>query len=179
MLIKIVSFLVQTAFGLFISVLLLRFWMQILRAPFRNPIGQFITAFSNWAVLPVRRVVPGLMGLDVASLLIAWIAAVLMLAALALLRGADPANIPVGVLLGLAFLELVRVSVYMLIVVVLVDVAIGWVNPGAPAAPILGALTRPFYRPFRRFVPPVGGMDLSPIFVLVLAIIVLMALGFE
>src|SRR4051794_39199145 len=101
MLIKIASFLIQTAFGLFISVLLLRFWMQMLRAPFRNPVGQFVTAFSNWAVLPVRRVIPGLMGLDLASILIAWIASVLMLGLLAMVRGADLANISVGILLAL------------------------------------------------------------------------------
>jgi YggT family protein len=176
-LVDIATFLIQTAFGFFISVLLLRFWMQVLRAPFRNPIGQFITAFTNWAVLPARRVIPGLMGFDIASILIAWIAAMLMLALVALVAGADLRSLPLGVVVGLAFLELLRVSLYMLVAVVLFDVIIGWVNPQAPVAPIFTALTRPFYRPFRRVVPPVGGMDLSPFFVLVLAFIVLMVLG--
>jgi YggT family protein len=176
MLVKIASFLIQTAFGLFISVLLLRFWMQLLRAPFRNPIGQFVTAFSNWAVLPVRRVIPGLLGLDLASALLAWIAAILMLALLTLVQGVDPGSVA-GTLVVLALLELVRVSLYMLIVVVLFDVVVGWVNPDAPMAPIFGSLTRPFYRPFRRLVPPVGGIDLSPFFVLTLAFILLMIVG--
>src|SRR5579859_2866712 len=146
MLVKIASLLIQTAFGLFISVLLLRFWMQVLRAPFRNPVGQFVTALSNWAVLPARRLVPGWMGLDLASLFIAWLAAALMLASLAWVRGADLVNISVGILFGLALLELVRVSLYMLIGVILVQVVISWVNPHAPVAPIFHALTRPFYK---------------------------------
>src|SRR4051812_2933821 len=162
MLNEIGSLLIQTVFGLFVFVVLLRFWMQVLRAPFRNPVGQFVTALSNWIVLPVRRVIPGLMGIDLATLLVAWLAQALMLGLLAWLHGAGFGNAPgpaIGLIIGFALLELLRLSLYLLIGVVIVQVIISWVNPHAPMAGIFDALTRPFYGVFRRLVPPIGGID--------------------
>ncbi|HZR70978.1 MAG TPA: YggT family protein [Burkholderiales bacterium] len=180
MLSEIASLLVQALFGLFVFVVLLRFWMQVLRAPFRNPVGQFVTALSNWIVLPVRRVIPGLLGIDLATVLIAWLAEALTLLVLLWLHGgslgASPGAATV-VLFGMAFLELIRLSLYLLIGVVIVQVIISWVNPHAPMAGIFDALTRPFYGMFRRFVPPIGGIDLSPLFVLLLAQIMLIVLA--
>ena len=180
MLSQIASLLVETVFGLLVFVLLLRFWMQALRAPFRNPVGQFITALSNWIVLPARRVIPGWMGFDLATVLVAWIAEAAMLTVLLWLRGVSLAGAPgiaAGIVFGLALLELVRLSLYLLIGVVIVQVIISWVNPHAPIAPFFDALTRPFYNLFRRFVPPIGGIDLSPLFVLVLAQVLLIPLA--
>src|SRR5688572_17677621 len=118
MLADIAQLLIETAFGFFIFLLLLRFYMQLLRAPFRNPIGQLVTALSNWLVLPARRVIPGLMGIDLATLLLAWAAEITMLLLLFWLRGFSLASAPgiaAVVLLGLAALELVRYSLYLLI----------------------------------------------------------------
>ena len=70
-------------------------------------------------------------------------------------------------------MELVRASLYLLIGVVIVQVVISWVNPQAPLAPVFSALTRPFYAVFRRFVPPIGNVDLSPLFVLLVAQVLL------
>ncbi len=180
MLTEIASLLVQALLGLFVFVVLLRFWMQVLRAPFRNPVGQFVIALSNWIVLPVRRVLPGLLGFDVATVLIAWLAEALTLMLLLWLHGGSLGASPgvgAAVLFGMAFLELVRLSLYLLIGVVLVQVIISWVNPHAPMAGIFDALTRPFYGVFRRFVPPIGGIDLSPLFVLLLAQVLLIVLA--
>jgi len=180
MLVRIASYLIEVSFGLVIFVLLLRFWMQVLRAPFRNPVGQFVTALSNWIVLPARRVIPGLVGLDLATLVAAWLGEVLKLLLLSWVNGASfesMSGATIGMLFGLGLIELVRLSLYMLIGVIVVDVIIGWVNPEAPIAPIFRALTRPFYNPFRRLVPPVGGVDLSPLFVVVLAQILLFVLA--
>jgi len=180
MLNEIGSLLVQTVFGLFVFVVLLRFWMQVLRAPFRNPVGQFVTALSNWIVLPVRRVVPGLLGFDLATVIVAWLAEALMLFLLMWMHDGSLGSSPgtaAGLVFGLAFLELLRLSLYLLIGVVLVQVIISWVNPHAPMAGIFDALTRPFYGVFRRLVPPIGGIDLSPLFVLVLAQVLLILLG--
>jgi len=177
---EIASLLVQALLGLFVFVVLLRFWMQVLRAPFRNPVGQFVIALSNWIVLPVRRVLPGLLGFDVATVLIAWLAEALTLMLLLWLHGGSLGASPgvgAAVLFGMAFLELVRLSLYLLIGVVLVQVIISWVNPHAPMAGIFDALTRPFYGVFRRFVPPIGGIDLSPLFVLLLAQVLLIVLA--
>jgi YggT family protein len=177
---QIALLLIQTAFGFFVYALLLRFHMQWLRAPFRNPVGQFVSALTDWIVRPARRVVPGLFGLDLASILIAWIVEALMLVLLYWLRGVSFAGtapgIAAGMLFTLAAMELVRASLYLLIGVVIVQVIISWVNPHAPLAPVFDALTRPFYAIFRRFVPAIGNVDLSPLFVLLVAQIVLILL---
>ena len=180
MLSEIGSLLVQTVFGLFVFVVLLRFWMQVLRAPFRNPVGQFVTALSNWIVLPTRRVIRGWLGIDFATVLIAWLAEALLLVLLIWIRGGSLGSAPgtaAAFIFGLAFLELVRLSLYLLMGVVIVQVIISWVNPHAPMAGIFDALTRPFYGVFRRLVPPIGGIDLSPVFVLVLAQVFLILLA--
>ncbi|HKW39026.1 MAG TPA: YggT family protein [Burkholderiales bacterium] len=179
MLSQIGHLLIQTAFGVFVYALLLRFYMQWLRAPFRNPVGQFVSALTDWIVKPVRRVVPGLFGLDLATMLIAWFAEALMLVLLYRLRGFSLAGAPgiaAGMLFTLAAMELLRASLYLLIGVIVVQVVISWVNPRAPLAPVFDALTRPFYAVFRRFVPPIGNVDLSPLFVLLVAQIALILL---
>lgn len=176
---QIAHLLIQTAFGFFVYALLLRFYMQWLRAPFRNPVGHFVTALTDWIVRPARRVIPGLMGLDLSSILIAWFAEALMLVLLYWLRGVSFVSAPgiaAGVLFTLAAMELVRASLYLLIGVIIVQVIISWVNPYAPLAPVFDSLTRPFYAVFRRFIPSIGNVDLSPLFVLLLAQILLILL---
>jgi YggT family protein len=176
---QIAHLLIQTAFGIFVYALLLRFYMQWLRAPFRNPVGQFVSALTDWIVKPVRRVVPGLFGLDLATILIAWCAEALMLVLVYWLRGfsfAAAPGIAAGMLFTVAAIELVRASLYLLIGVIIVQVIISWVNPHAPLAPVFDALTRPFYGVFRRFVPAIGNVDLSPLLVLLVAQILLILL---
>lgn len=180
MLSQIAHLLVQTLLGLFVYLLLLRFYMQLLRAPFRNPVGGLVTALTNWIVLPARRVIPGLMGIDLATFFVAWFAQALMLTLLLWLRGASLASAPgiaAGLLFGLAAIGLVQASLYLLIGVVIVQVVISWVNPYAPLAPVFDALTRPFYSVFRRFIPPIGNIDLSPLFVVLLAQVFLIPLA--
>jgi YggT family protein len=176
---QIADLLIRTAFGFLVYALLLRFYMQWLRAPFRNPVGQFVTALTDWIVRPVRRLIPGLFGVDLASILIAWFTDALMLVLLYWLKGFSFVAAPgtaAGLVFTIAAMELVRASLYLLIGVVIVQVIISWVNPYAPLAPVFDALTRPFYAIFRRFVPPIGNVDLSPLFVLLLAQIILILL---
>src|SRR5207302_8030872 len=87
MLVQIADLLLLNVFGLLVYMLLLRFYMQLLRAPFRNPAGQFVTALTNWMVFPARRLIPGLMGIDFATILLAWLVQALMLTLLLLLHG--------------------------------------------------------------------------------------------
>jgi len=179
MFLQIGQFLIETLFGFFVYLLLLRFYMQVLRAPFRNPIGEFVATLTNWLVLPARRVIPGLFGLDLASLVLAWFAEILMRLMMAWLRGMailGASGAAYVMLAALALVELARLSLNLLIGVVIVQVVISWVNPHAPFAAIFDALTRPFYRFFRRFIPPIGNIDLSPLFVLVLAQVLQIAL---
>src|SRR5260221_5560187 len=94
MLSQIAHLLIQTAFGLLVYTLLLRFYMQVLRAPFRNPVGQLVTALTNWIARPARRVIPGLMGIHLATFLVAWLAQAFMLTLLLWVRGANLASAP-------------------------------------------------------------------------------------
>lgn len=181
MLSQILHFLLDTLFGFFVFVLLARFYLQLMRAPFGNPLGQFVTALTNWLVLPARRLIPGMFGLDLASFLLAWLTEVLLLFLLYLLKGgglAAASGVLVGVFFSLALLELARFSLYLLIGVILIQAVISWVNPYAPLAPLFNALTRPFLRPFRRLIPPIGNVDLSPLFALVAAQLLLIPLEY-
>ena len=169
MLAQILQFLIQTVFGLLIYLVLLRFWMQALRAPFRNPVGQFVIALTDWAVLPLRRVIPSFRGLDLATLLLAWVLQLAMLVLLYAAAAGGMVGAPGVAVLLLSLIELVRASLQLLMFVVIIQVVLSWVSPGHPLGFVFESLTRPFYGFFRRFVPPIGNIDLSPLFVLVIA----------
>lgn len=170
------KFLLDVAFGLLTYAFLLRFAMQWLRAPFGNPVGQALTALTDWAVKPLRRVLPGFRGLDWSTLLLAWLAQFLWLLALGLLLGGG--GLPGAVIATLALLaviELVKAALWLLIIVVFVQAILSWVAPDGPVAGLLNALTYRFLAPVRRIVPPLGGtLDLSPLIVIVLAQLALM-----
>lgn len=172
-------FILQTAAQLLGGIFLLRFLMQWARVPFRNPIGQFVVAASDWAVLPLRRVVPGLWGVDLSSLLLAWLVqyAYYMLAFAASSIGGFEALVTpavIGTVALAALIETARLFLYLIFGIVILTAVMSWVNPYAPMAPVLNALARPFLAPFQRFIPPLGGVDLSPI---VLMIVLQLLLG--
>lgn len=177
---QIAQLLVDVVAGLFVYLLLLRFHFQWLRVPFRNPLGEFVVATTDWMVLPARRVVPALAGLDLATLFLAWLLQALALYALYAIRGWEFGSTPgiaLAILALLAVLDVVRYSLYILVFAVIVQVVLSWVNPHSPVAPIFDALTRPFLRPIRRYVPPVASVDLSPLVLLVLLQVVLIPLA--
>jgi YggT family protein len=162
--------LVDAVASFFVFLLLARFHFQWLRVPFRNPVGEFVLAATGWIVVPVRRVLPGLMGLDLPTLAIAWLLQALGLWAQAAIVGAEPGAVA---LIAVAAVDLLRFSLYILVFVVIVQAVLSWVNPYAPLAPVFDSLTRPFLRPLRRFIPPLGNVDLTPL-VLILALQVLL-----
>ncbi|HTS21959.1 MAG TPA: YggT family protein [Casimicrobiaceae bacterium] len=171
-------FLVNVAFGLFVYTALLRFIMQWMRAPFRNPVGQAVTALTDWAVKPMRKILPGFGGYDWASLVVAWLLQLLWLVALAMLT-APAAALLTGPALGwiavVAVIELVKAALWIVIVAVFVQALLSWIAPDGPLAGVLNALTFPLLAPVRRLVPPIGGaLDLSPLIVIVLAQLILM-----
>lgn len=173
MLVRIATFLVDFVVGFFVIMLLVRFHMQWLRVGFRNQVGQFVLATTSWCVLPLRRVVPSLAGLDLSSLLAAWILQALGLWLIAAIVGASPAPLP---LIAVSFIDLARFSVYILIFAVFMLAILSWVNPYAPVMPVFDAVTRPFLRPLRRAVGPVGGVDLTPLILLALLWVLLFLL---
>lgn len=171
-----IKFLLDTGFGLLTYAFLLRFVMQWLRAPFRNPIGQALSALTDWAVTPLRRVLPGFRGIDWSTLLLAWMAQLAWLVAVGLLLGArafDGAALMTLALL--AMVMLLKAALWLLIIAVLVHAVLSWVAPHGPIAGLLNALTYRFLTPIRRRLPPLGGtLDLSPLIVIVLAQLALM-----
>lgn len=179
MLRQILLFVIDSVCGFFTLALLARFALQWARAPFRNPLGQFVIAVTDWMLRPVRPLVPGLFGLDMASLLLAWLWQVvnqgLALGLSGVIAAVAPA--PALVVAVLAAIELVRMGLYLVFGAVLVAAVFSWVNPYAPMAGLFDALTRPLLRPFRRLVPPVGGVDLSPLLLLLVLQIALFVLA--
>ena len=170
---QIAIYLVDTLFAFFVLLLLARFHFQWLRVPFRNPVGEFVLATTSWMVMPARRVIPSLAGLDLATLLLAWLLEALALWVKAMIVGVDPAVLTLAALSALALL---RYSLYILMFAVIVQVVFSWVNPYAPMAPVFDAMTRPFLRPLRRVVPPIGNVDLTPLVLVVLIQVALIAL---
>ena len=171
------KFLIDVIFGLFTYALLLRFVMQLLRAPFRNPAGQAVMALTDWIVKPLRKLFPGFKGVDWASLVATYLFQILWLLAYYVVFGQAFALIGPGAayVLVAALVALAKAALWLLIVVVFVQAILSWVAPDGPLAGLLNALTFPFLRPVRRLVPPIGGtLDLSPLIVIVLAQLVLM-----
>ena len=165
MLTQITSLLLGAAASIITWTFLARVWMQQSRASFHNPVGHFIMAFTDWAARPLRRYIPGLFGVDLASLLVAWLAQLVYALAMAALLYA-PATPPLPPLLAIAVFAVLRMFVYLLTFIVIVAAVLSWVNPLSPHAALFDALARPLLRPLRRWLPTPGGIDLSPLFVL-------------
>lgn len=170
------AFLAETIIGLFSLALLLRFYLQLVRAPYRNPVSQFLCALTDFIVVPTRRIVPGLWGMDLASLVLAWLAEVILLFTLLALRGVElksalgTAFIAICVL---AFVKILKISVYILMVAVIVQAILSWFNPYSPVAPLLNSLTQPFLRPLQKRVPMVANVDLSPLVLIIVLQLIL------
>ena len=166
------KYLLDVVFGLFTYTLLLRFAMQTMRAPFRNPLGQAVIALTDWIVKPLRKVIPGFKGIDWASLVATILFQFLWLGAYFVVFGKGFALLGPGIvyLLVAALIALLKAALWLLIAVVFVQAILSWVAPDGPLAGLLNALTDPFLRPVRKLIPPLGGtLDLSPLIVIVLA----------
>lgn len=178
MLAQIASLLLGTAANLLAVALLARVYAQWVRAPFRNPVGQFIIAFTDWAVLPLRRVIPGLFGIDLASVFAAWLVEIAYFGIMTGLTGL--AMVTPEAMLGVVWVATVavlRMMVYLLMGVVIIAALLSWINPYSPLAPFFDLLAQPLLGPVRRRMPALGGVDLSPLVVLVLLEVVLVVLA--
>ena len=162
---QIVSFLLDVIAGLLGGACLLRLYMQHQRIPFGNPVGRFIFALTDWVVLPLRKVLPAIRRVDTASLVAAYLIQLAQYAILYLLagRGAGLELVPLLALFGL-----LRLVISGLTVLVIVYAILSWVNADSPIADVIDRLCAPLLRPFRKIVPLVGGIDLSPLVLLVL-----------
>ena len=173
MLNSILTLIVDTAASVLGGVLLLRFWMQVIRVRPPNAFAQFMYQLSDWLVAPLRRVVPGVGGYDWASLIGAFLVVVLAIGIDLLLGGGFTAQD----LLGFSLLRLLEWILYGFMGLILIEAVFSWVNPDAPLAPFVRALTDPLLRPLRRIIPLVGNIDLSPLVALLLLQIALRLLS--
>lgn len=170
-------FIAQVVFGLLTLTLLLRFYLQWVRAPYRNPLADFVNALTDFMVRPARRVLPGLWGIDLPTLLLAWLMQLLEWLIVLQVRGfrfgAEVGMALVGIA-AVAAVAVAQMLVYIVLVSTLLQAVLSWINPGSPIAPLLDAMTRPFLRMFRQRIPPIGNVDLSPLFLMVACQLLLM-----
>jgi YggT family protein len=173
---EVSSFLLQTVEFVLVYPALLRFYMQAFRAPPRNPLVPLVAALTDFAVKPLRRFVPGLSGLDMASLFWAWIVEVVILLGFFAFLGANifmggPQVLPA--ILFLALIKLFEMSLYLLIFATIVQVVLSWVSPYHPLMPLFDSLTRPFLRPVQNILPRLANVDFSPLVVFVICQLIL------
>jgi YggT family protein len=154
-----INYLLSFAFDALLMLLVLRVWLQLVRADFYNPFSQFIVKVTNPVVIPLRRVIPGFGGIDVPTVLLAFIVASLKFILIPLINGAD-INIISALYLGLIYL--IKQTGILLFMLMLVMALMSWVVQGYnPTQAIFQQLTEPFLKPIKRIVPSIGGLDLS------------------
>lgn len=156
---SIITLIVHTVASVFATILLLRFWTQAVRVRPPSTIGSFMYQLSDWLVKPLRRILPGFGGYDWACLAGAFLIAMLMIAIDLLMAGA----FSVEFMVLQAIIQVVEWVLYGFMGLIIIEVIFSWINPDAPLAPFVRALTDPLMRPLRRFIPLVGNIDLSPL----------------
>lgn len=172
------QFLLRVVFDLAATAFWLRFYMQWTRVPFHNPFSQFIVKVTDFAVKPARRLIPGMFGLDWASLLLFIAAEFLWVLSSHLVSGypflAAAGSVWPGFLL-FTMAVCLKLAIYILMALIFIQAVISWVNPFSPMAPIFYAMARPVLAPFQRIVPHVGNFDLSPLTAFIVLQLVLIA----
>jgi YggT family protein len=161
---QIVSMVLDLVVGVIGGACLLRLYMQQQRIPMSaragNPIGPFLFAISDWIVLPLRRVLPGLAFLDLASLLAAYALELAQYSLLWLIQGMPYGY---GAVAGLAGVGLLRLALSGMTAMVFIYALLSWVQSASPVSDLLDRLVAPLLAPIRRYLPLVGGVDLSPL----------------
>jgi YggT family protein len=160
-------FLIDTLFNLFLMVVLLRFWLQWAKADFYNPMSQFVVKATSFAVNPLRKIIPGFAGLDLASLLLAFVVALAKVSVLMFMQYRAWAIQPA---LLQALFTLLSEAFSLVFLVLIVRAILSWVSQGYnPIEAIFHQLTEPMLKPIRKIIPPMGGFDLS-ILVLIIGV---------
>lgn len=160
-----VLFLVDTAFSLYLMVMILRLWLQLVRADFYNPFSQFVVKATNPLVLPLRRVIPSLGRLDTTSLVLAYSIMLVKLLVLQLIQSGQVVLVPS---LVLSFVFLIKEILTLLFWILVIRALLSWFSQGrSPVEYVMHQLTEPLLRPVRNILPPLGGLDLSVLVVLI------------
>jgi YggT family protein len=164
------NFLLVTIFNLLTMLFLLRFLLQLFRAPFNNPLAYMVVSLTDFAVKPVRRIIPSWGKIDLSTLFLALLAQFLLQLSLLWLR-----DFPLSVagqsawsgLIGMSFLGVLRTVLDVFFYAIMLQVILSWVNPHTPIASALNSLTRPILAPIQRILPMASGIDFSPIVALI------------
>ncbi len=160
-------YLIEIVFGLYILAVLLRYLLARVRADFYNPLSQFLVKITNPPIKPLRRFIPGYLGIDWPSIILLLFLQGLELIFIALVSsGQIPA--PPG-LFVLTIANLLKTVIYVHMFIIIIQIVISWVNPGAynPITVIMYQLSEPVLKPARRLIPPAGGFDFSPMIAII------------
>ncbi len=165
-------FLIETLFDLYILIVMLRFLLQLTKADFYNDVSQLTVKLTNPLLRPLRHLIPGLWGLDLASILLMWALKIIEL----LLLGA---SFSPGLLL-FAAVQLISLAIYIFLFVIIIQVILSWISllgsqpflSSHPLVRLLYQLSEPVIRPIRRLLPPISGLDLSPMVAMILLIFI-------
>ena len=160
------TFLVETLLGIYILIVMLRLLLQWARADFYNPLSQFIVRATRPALAPMHRALPAVGGIDLACVVLLI---VLQFAELWVVTGLLGHRVAAAALLVLSVAEIVQLAIYVFLFSILIQVIMSWINPSSynPLLSVLYSLNEPLLAPARRIIPPFGGLDLSPIVVMV------------
>ena len=170
-----IEFLIHTLFGLYLIAIMLRVLLQLTRADFYNPVSQFLVKVTNPPLIPLRRVIPGFMGIDFAAIVLMIVLKAVEIFLIVLIKGV---SIKISGLVVLSIAELLRLLINVYFFTILIQVIISWVNPGTynPAVSLLYSINEPLLSRARRIIPPISGFDLSPIVVIILLQLISMLL---
>jgi len=165
-------FLIETVIGLYLLVVILRFLFQLLRADFYNPISQFVVNITNPPLRFLRRFVPGMWGIDLSSVVLAFCIALIKIYLIAAISGIS-LPISAGILITIA--ELLKTTVYIFMFVTIARAILSWFAQSHyhPLNRLLYSLSEPLLGPIRRILPPIGGLDLTPLALIILLTLVL------
>ncbi|MDO6776626.1 YggT family protein [Shewanella sp. 3_MG-2023] len=159
-------FLIDTVFGLYLMIVLLRFWLQLARADFYNPFSQFVIKATQPIIAPMRRVLPSMGSIDTASIVLALLVVFIKYS---ILTAMTPAALFDPLMLGvLTVVSVLKEAGVLLFWVLILRALLSWFNQGHnPIVRVMDQLTEPFLAPVRRILPPMGGLDLSVMLVLI------------
>jgi len=172
-------FIINAVAQLYLFVLLLRLLLPWMGADFRNPIAQAILKITSPVVVPIRRIIPPFGRIDTATVLVAYIIQYLLIMVILLIYGQNAGFLAIAVT---ALVDLVLLTLRLFVFAIIIRVILSWIAPGGynPATAIIHTLTDRVLMPFRRIIPPLGGLDLSPLaaIILITAVTIVVA-GFK
>ncbi|MCJ8320037.1 MAG: YggT family protein [Colwellia sp.] len=154
-----IIYLLRFAFDALLTILIIRVWLQLVKADFYNPLSQFIVKISNPLVIPLRRIIPGFGGIDLATVLLAFVVATGKFITITLLSGGE---LELAISLYIGLIILLKQVGFLIFIIMLVMALMSWVVQGYnPTQMIFHQLTEPFLSPIKKIVPSIGGLDLS------------------